>query len=256
MPSLSVARRTRNSSRHVALLCTALLALAACGGGEAGQGGGGTPDTPAPAPTTERPAPVPVLPQDLKALSPHPDARATAIVVRRDTTTFGTGPAVVTLAGGDTVVVADSAVRAWRLGDGRLVAVSGLDGAGGYENEGQSLVVIDVAAGTRRRVVADYFPIVKVELLHEGTRDALLVHMRDGGQGSLHVTVVDPRRGQVFRATHALGRIAQGRILVSGYGDGEQPVTFGDTRVPLRVDTLTLAAVDTLSLLVVPRGGR
>ena len=213
-------------------------------------------DSGAAAPAVERPAPVPVMPADLGALSPRPGAFAASIAVRRDTTTFGTGPAVVQLAGGDSLVVADSAVRAWALGDGRLVAVSGLDGAGGFENEGQSLTVIDVAAGTRRRVVADYFPIVKVELLHAGTRDALLVHMRDGGQGSLHVTVVDPRRGQVFRATHALARVAGERILVSGFGDGDEPVVFGDKRTPLRVDTLTLATVDTLSLLVVPRGPR
>lgn len=239
------------------LVVAGTVMLPGCGGGEPAARPDGAADTTGGASATiERPTPVPVLPQDLTPLAPRPGVVATAIAVRRDTTTFGTGPAVVTLTGGDTLVVADSAVRVWRLGDGRLVAVSGLDGAGGFENEGQSLTVIDVAAGTRRRVVADYFPIVRVELLHEGTRDALLVHMRDGGQGSLHVTVVDPRRGQVFRATHATGRIAGGRILVSGFGDGEQAVTFADKRTPLRVDTLSLAAIDTLSLLVVPRGPR
>ena len=80
--------------------------------------------------------------------------------------------------------------------------------------------------------------------------------MRDGGRGSLHVTVVDPRRGQVFRAINALGRITGDRIIVSGYADGETAVEFGDRRRPLRVDTIPLAATDTLPLLVVPRAPR
>lgn len=200
-----------------------------------------------------RPAPVAVMPRQLDSMPARPGATVAAIAVRRDTSSFGVGPAVVRLTSGDTVVVSDSAYRAWPLGRGSLVAVSGLDGAGGYENEGQSLTVIDVATGARRRVVADYFPIVRVELLERDGRQALLVHMRDGGQGSLHVTVVDPRRGQVFRSRHALGRIADDRILVSGYGDGETVVEFGDTRTPLRVDTIPLLAVDTMSLLVIPR---
>ena len=200
----------------------------------------------------QRAAPVAVMPRQLDALPSRPGATVARIRVRRDTTSFSVGRAVVTLASGDTVVVSDSAFRAWKLG-GSLVAVSGLDGAGGFENEGQSLTVIDVATGTRRRVVADYFAIVRVERLQVGAHDALLVHMRDGGQGGLHVTIVDPKRGQVFRALHALGRIAGGSILVSGFGDSDQAVEFGDTRTPLRVDTIPAAVIDTLSLLVVPR---
>jgi hypothetical protein len=193
------------------------------------------------------------MPQQLPALQTRSDAQVASITVRRDSSTFSTGPAVVRLRTGDTLIVADSAFRAWTLGTGSLVAVSGVDGAGGYENEGQSLTVIDVATGARRRVVADYFRIVRVELLESDGHRALLVHMRDGGQGGLHVTVVDPRRGQVFRQLHALGRIEPGRIVVSGYGDSDIPVEFGDKRTPLRVDTITAAAIDTMSLLVVPR---
>lgn len=200
-----------------------------------------------------RPAPVSVMPVQLDSLAARPGATIRGIVLRRDTSSFGVGRAVVTLTSGDTLVVSDSAYRVWKLGSGSLVAVSGLDGAGGYENEGQSLTVIDVASGARRRVVADYFPIVRVELLATEGRQALLVHMRDGGQGSLHVTVVDPKRGQVFRARHALGRIDGATILVSGFGDSDTPVDFGDKRTPLRVDTIRAIAIDTMSLLVVPR---
>lgn len=234
------------------LLSTGLLALAACAPVRDAQPAAAAPESVAVA----RPTPVSVLPVQLDSLPNRPSATVVRITVRRDTSTFGVGPAVVTLASGDTIVVSDSAYRVWKLGTGSLVAVSGLDGAGGYENEGQSLTVIDVATGARRRVLADYFTIVRVELLEAGGRRALLVHMRDGGQGGLHVSVVDPNRGQVFRALHALGRIVGDRILVSGFGDGDVAVDFGDRRTPLRVDSLSLAAVDTMALLVVPRTPR
>ena len=211
------------------------------------------PKVPAESAVVRGPDAVPVMPKQLDPLSARPGATVAGIAVRRDTTSFGVGRAVVTLTSGDTVVVSDSAYRAWSLGKTSLVAVSGLDGAGGYENEGQSLTVIDVAAGTRRRVVADYFPIVRVQLLESDGHRALLVHMRDGGHGSLHVTVVDPSRGQVFRELNALGRIDGMRILVAGYGDGDQAVEFGDRRTPLRVDSLSAAMVAARSLMVVPR---
>jgi len=196
-----------------------------------------------------------VLPQQLEGMPPRAGAIVARVVVRRDTTTFGIGHAVVTLTTGDTMVVSDSAIRAWALG-GSLVAVSGLDGAGGFENEGQSLTVIDLVTGSRRRVISDYFPIVRVERVPSPDRTPLLVHMRDGGRGSVHVTVVDARRGQVFRQMNALGRVEGDRIIVSGFGDGETAVEFGDRRTPLRVDTIPAAAIDTLPLLVLPREQR
>ena len=202
-----------------------------------------TPDAP----------PDAVMPEDLPPLAARPGVTVRAVVVRRDTTTYGTGPAVATLSSGDTLVLADSAIQAWRLGDGRLVAVSGRDGAGGYENEGESVTVIDPATGRRRRVVADYFAIERVELASAAGRDALVVHMRDGGRGAVHVTVADARRGQVFRMRNALARVDGSRVIVASYGDGENAVDFGETRKPLRVDTIVVAAVDTMALLVVPR---
>ncbi len=247
MPSLSTLRTPGQGA--ALFVVTALLAIPGCAPARDAQPAAAERETVAAA----RPAPVSVMPVQLDSLRGRPDAVVARIVVRRDTSTFGVGPAVVTLASGDTLVVSDSAYRVWKLGTGSLVAVSGLDGAGGYENEGQSLTVIDVATGARRRVLSDYFTIVKVELLESGGRRALLVHMRDGGQGGLHVSVVDPKRGQVFRALHAFGRIAGDRIVVAGFGDGDVPVDFGDKRTPLRVDSLSVATVATLSLLVVPR---
>ena len=246
-----VPRRARPRRRCLPLLGVAFLA--ACGGGERQAAAPAVVRDSAP---TGRGAPIdPVLPQQLEAMAPRAGANVARVVVRRDTSTFGVGAAVVTLTSGDTLVVSDSAVRAWALG-GSLVAVSGLDGAGGFENEGQSLTVIDLAAGSRRRVISEYFPIVRVERVPSPDRTPLLVHMRDGGRGSVHVTVVDARRGQVFRARNALGRIDGDRIIVSGFGDGETAVEFGDRRTPLRIDTIPAAAIDTLPLLVLPRGPR
>ncbi len=230
-----------------ALLLLAASALAGCGGG-AKDLARTRDSSAAPASTT-----VPVMPQQLESLAPRIGVRVARAVVRRDTSTFGIGRAVVLLTGGDSVVVSDSAYRAWALGTTGLVAYSGLDGAGGFENEGQSLTVVDLATGARRRVVADYFPIIRVDLLDAAGARALLVHMRDGGQGSVHVTVVDPERGQVFRTTNALGRIVGDRILVAGFGNSDTPVDFGDQREPLRVDTIAPASVRTMPLLVVPR---
>ena len=236
--------------RHAALVVSATGAVALAGCGRTSDAPPkGAHDTAAAA---QRPAAVPVMPRQLDSLPAHAGAVVVSVTVRRDSSSFSTGRAVVRLSSGDTVVVADSAYRAWKL-TGSLVAVSGLDGAGGYENEGQSLTVIDVAAGTRRRVVADYFQIVRVEAASADGHVALLVHMRDGGQGGLHVTIVDPQRGPVFRELHALGRIDGGQVLVSGFGDGDTPVDFGDRRVPLRVDTIAVSTVPTRSLLVVPR---
>ncbi len=201
-------------------------------------------------------SPVSELPKARAALAPMAGARAVAILVRRDSTVFGTGPAVVSFAAGDSVIVSDSALRAWKLGDGRFVAVSGLDGAGGFSNEGQSLTVIDLETGTRRRVVSDYFVILDVTLLETAGRRALVVQMRDGAIGSLHVTIVDPARGQVFRETNALARIDGARIVVREFGDGTVPVSMQETRTPVRVDTIPVTAIDTMSLLVIPRGGQ
>lgn len=248
---LAAHRRPASAAPNALLRLIATLFVAGCGTGDQSASDVPVRDTAA----ASRPAVQSVLPERLDGIHVRSGARAIRLDVRRDTSTYGTGVAVATLADGDTVVIGERAIRGWVLGDGTLVAISGTDGAGGYENEGQSLTVVDLTSGARRRVVADYFAIVRVEAVEQDGKVALLVHMRDGGQGGLHVTVVDPDRGQVFRALHALGRISGARVLVSGYGDGEVPVEFGDRRTPLRVDSISVAAADTLPLLVIPRSG-
>lgn len=196
--------------------------------------------------------PATPAPGALAPLTVPAGARAIAARVARDTTSYGSGPAWARLASGDSVRLADSAVRVWRVGDGTLVAWSGTDGAGGFENEGQSLMVADLARGTRTRVLADWFAITDVQEARSGEARALLVHMMDGGRGSMHVAVVDPARGTVFRAMNARGSVADGRIVVESFGDGEEPVTRTDRRTPLRRDTIDPTTIASLPLLVVP----
>jgi hypothetical protein len=241
------------------LLLVRVLPLAlcvACGGG----GDAARPDsaiaTPAAAPrtgdSTVAARPAASAPGALAPLPLPAGARATAARVARDTTAYGTGAAWARLAGGDSVRLADSALRVWRVGDGTLVAWSGTDGAGGYENEGQSLTVADLARGTRTRVLADWFTVADVAEARSGEARALLVTMMDGGRGSMHVAVVDPARGTVFRTMNARGAVQGGRIVVESFGDGEEPVTRGDRRTPLRRDTFDPATVATMPVLVVP----
>jgi hypothetical protein len=232
-------------------LSLCLVLATACGGGaDASRVDSARPGA---ATATRPPRPAPAGPEDRAPLAPRPGARALRVRLARDTSTFGAGALVATFPGGDSVQVADSAVRAWRLGDGTLVAWSGLDGAGGYEGEGQSLSLLDVATGARRRVLADYFVVRDVTLAQDGTARALVVHMTDGGVGSLHVAVVDPARGTVFRVTNARARVLGPRIVVESFGDGEHPVTMTDPRTPIRRDTLAVAALGAMPVLLVPR---
>jgi hypothetical protein len=246
---MQLLRLSTSGARHALFCIAALGGVVAC----AGQGAESRAVR-AESAAASTDSVVPMLPKALEALPARPGSLVRTVVVERDTTTYGTGRAVAVTVRGDSVPVADSAIRAWSFGTSSLVAVSGTDGAGGFENEGQSLTIIDVATGARRRVVSDYFTITRVEMLADGAQRALLVHMRDGGAGSMHVTVVDPARGQIFRSTNALGRIDGVRILVAGYGDGIEPVVPGDRRTPLRIDTIPLPLVQALPLLVIPKG--
>lgn len=250
MSRSALPRRPRASSLAVALGAL----LAACGDApRSGAGDGAAPAAVSPAPRA--PVPPPALPGALAPLPAHAGATATAVRVARDTTTFGTGPAWVRLSTGDSLQVADSAFRAWRLGDGALVAWSGLDGAGGFENEGQSLTVLDVATGRRQRVVADYFMIEDVTEVRDGAARALVVHMQDGGRGAVHVAVVDPARGTVFRATNARATANGATIVVDSFEDTDRPATRGDRRTPTRRDTIAVASVAGRGVVTVPRSG-
>ncbi|MFN2514465.1 MAG: hypothetical protein ABR568_24015, partial [Pyrinomonadaceae bacterium] len=108
------------------------------------------------------------------------------------------GPLYVT-SGGVETKIADEAIAAWIIRRGQSVVYSGRDGAGGYENEGQSLHIYEPRTGQLRKIMSEYYAIEKVtEVTTSSNKTALLVEMSDGGLGASYVAVVDPDRGEVF----------------------------------------------------------
>jgi hypothetical protein len=108
------------------------------------------------------------------------------------------GALFVTIAGTEKKVT-DQAQQAWIINGGRHVVYSSSEGAGGYENEGQSLHLYDVGTGNHKRIMSEYFMVEKVkEVITSNKKRALLVTMEDGGLGASYLAVVDPFRGEVF----------------------------------------------------------
>jgi peptidoglycan hydrolase-like protein with peptidoglycan-binding domain len=104
---------------------------------------------------------------------------------------------LVVKVGGKSVKLADDAILAKSFGDGRYIAWTSPKGSGGFENEGQGLMVYDAKTGKTKQVMSEYFmaeDIVPAKLA-DG-RFALLVPMTDGGLGLDRLAVVDPTRGE------------------------------------------------------------
>ena len=117
-------------------------------------------------------------------------------VEKRETDIYG--PLFVTIAGKEQQVT-KQAQQAWVINGGRQVVYSSSEGAGGYENEGQSLHLYDVTTGKHKRIMSEYFMVDDVkEAVASNKKRALLVTMSDGGLGASYVAVVDPLRGEVF----------------------------------------------------------
>lgn len=95
--------------------------------------------------------------------------------------------------------LAEPVIEAWVIDGGRKVAYSMRDGAGGYEDEGESLRVYDAETGKIKKVLSEYYSIDEVtEVKTTSGKVALLVKMSDGGLGADYLAVVDPSRGEVF----------------------------------------------------------
>ena len=95
--------------------------------------------------------------------------------------------------------ITDQAQQAWIINSGRHVVYSSSEGAGGYENEGQSLHLYDVDTGNQKRIMSHYFMVQTVkEVVTSKKKRVLLVTMEDGGLGASYVAVVDLWRGEVF----------------------------------------------------------
>ncbi len=116
---------------------------------------------------------------------------------------------------------------------GGQVAYSALDGAGGYENEGQSLWIVDVASKQRRNVMREYFAVRELrEVRLADGRALLVVRMEDGGAGMSHVAFVDPDRGELAREPRSLVARVEGDTIELHAWDGEAPWTEPGARDP------------------------
>ena len=97
------------------------------------------------------------------------------------------GALFVTIAGTEKKIT-DQAQQAWIINGGRHVVYSSSEGAGGYENEGQSLHLYDVKTGNHKRIMSHYFMVKSVkEVITSNKKRALLVTMEDGGLGASYL---------------------------------------------------------------------
>ena len=127
------------------------------------------------------------------------------------------GPLFVTIDGTEKKIT-EKAQQAWILSGGRYVVYSSSDGAGGYENEGQSLHLYDVRTGKQKRIMSEYYMVEKVtEVVTSRKKRALLVELEDGGLGASYVAVVDPLRGEVFFRRWARILSRTGDTIVLGF---------------------------------------
>jgi hypothetical protein len=127
------------------------------------------------------------------------------------------GALFVTIAGTEEKVT-DQAQRAWIINGGRHVVYSSSEGAGGYENEGQSLHLYDLDTRNHKRIMSEYFMVQRVkEVITSNKKRALLVTMEDGGLGASYLAVVDPWRGEVFFRRWVRILANNGDIIILGF---------------------------------------
>jgi hypothetical protein len=128
---------------------------------------------------------------------------------------FGTLYATIN---GAEIKVAEVAIDAWIIEQGRNLVYSMRDGAGGFENEGESLRVYNARTGKTRKIMSEYYAVHDLtEVKTTRGRTALLVAMTDGGLGAFYLAVVDPSRGEVFFRKWARLLSRKGDIITIGY---------------------------------------
>ena len=144
------------------------------------------------------------------------EPRATKVrIAIRDMDIYGA--LFVTIAGTEQKVT-DQAQQAWIINGGRHVVYSSNEGAGGYENEGQSLHLYDVDRRNHKRIMSEYFMVQRVrEVITSNKKRALLITMEDGGLGASYLAVVDPLRGEVFFRRWVRILANNGDIIVLGF---------------------------------------
>ena len=125
------------------------------------------------------------------------------------------------------------------IGDGRYVVWPNITGDRGYEAEGQELKVYDAKTGKTSTVMQEYFYVqdVAAHKLPDG-REAFIVSMADGGLGAPHLAIVDPQRGEVFRAERSSLLGLKGDQITIAKHDNEDQI-----EKPTGKQTLNLAKI-------------
>jgi hypothetical protein len=127
------------------------------------------------------------------------DLRATAFQIQKDEDNYVFYAKLSITVNGQPKTIAEDAADAWLINGGREVVYTNRDGAGGYENEGQSLYIYEVKTGKTRKIMSQYYMILGVsEHKLKNGQNVLLVRMQDGGLGASYFSVVDPKRGEIF----------------------------------------------------------
>ena len=144
------------------------------------------------------------------------EPRATNVrITMRDMDIYG---ALSVMIAGTEKKVTDQAQQAWIINGGRHVVYSSNEGAGGYENEGQSLHLYEVKTGNNKLIMSEYFMVETVkEVITSNKKRALLVTMEDGGLGASYLAVVDPWRGEVFFRRWVRILTSKGDTIVLGF---------------------------------------
>ncbi len=140
--------------------------------------------------------------------------------------------------GGKERKISDGVSEAWLIEKGKSVVYSRADGAGGFENEGQSLRIYDAATGRIKKIMSAYYFVDRVtEADLSNGKTALLVEMTNGGLGASYFAVLDPRRGEVFfRRFAVLNRRAGDRIFLDFYRENDWgTLTEGDADAKKKV---------------------
>ncbi|HWT01507.1 MAG TPA: hypothetical protein VN256_14760 [Pyrinomonadaceae bacterium] len=120
--------------------------------------------------------------------------------------------------GGRERKIADDVIEAWIIEGGRKLIFSRRDGAGGFEDEGESLRAYDARTGKIKKIMSEYVAVDTVtEVKTSRGRTALLVRMTDGGLGAYYLAVVDPARGEVFFMKWARLLSRRGDVIRVGY---------------------------------------
>jgi hypothetical protein len=126
--------------------------------------------------------------------------------------------------------ISNQVMGAWIFDGGKSVAYSGLDGSGGFENEGESLRIYNVRTGRARKVLSEYVAIIALMPVKISTGQlALLIRMGDGGLGASYFAVVDPRRGEIFSRNWAeLVELNGDRIKLAFYNEEDWDAILGE----------------------------